>query len=82
MRVKPKDGQQQMTVIRMAANCVARATNCHLTNTPAMSAVSARIVATVRNHLRRRRYLSHSRHHWHHRHRPDHQYLDPIHRDQ
>jgi adenylate kinase len=40
--------EQQTTLIRMAANSVARATNCHLTNTHAMSAASARIAATAR----------------------------------
>ena len=52
MRVRPKDGQQQTTVIHTAANCAARATNYHLTNTPAMSVASARIAATVNSHLR------------------------------
>ena len=40
---------QQTTVIRMAANCAARATSCHSTNTLVMSAATARIVATVRS---------------------------------
>ena len=74
--------KQEITVIRMAANFAARAMNCHLTNTLVIGAASARIVATANNRLRHHRYLSHDRRHWHHRHRPDHQYLDPIHRDQ
>ena len=71
-----------MTVIRMAANSAARAMSYPWTNTRVIGAASARIVATVKSHLRRRHYLSHIHRHWHHRHRPDHQYLDPIHRDQ
>lgn len=78
--------QQQATVIYTAANSAARATNCPLTNTHAMIAVSARIVATAKNRLRRHQsrhhYLSRYRRHWHHRHHPDHQFLDSIHRDQ
>jgi hypothetical protein len=48
VRVRPKDEQQQTTVIRTAANYAARAMNCHLTNTRAMSVASVRIVATAR----------------------------------
>ena len=48
MRARLKDGQQQTTVIRMAANCAARAMNCHLINTLAMSVACARIAATAR----------------------------------
>lgn len=81
MRARLKDGQQQATVIRMAANCAARATSCHLISTPAMSVASARIAATVKNRLRRNHSLSHDRRHWHHQHRPDHQFPDPIHQD-
>jgi len=47
-----KDGQQQTTVIHMAANCAAPAMNCHLINILAMSVASAHIAATVRSHLR------------------------------
>ena len=71
-----------MTVIRMAANSAARAMSYPWTNTLAIIAATARIVATAKSHLRRHRHLSHYRRHWHHRHHPDHQYLDPIHRDQ
>lgn len=81
MRVGLPD-EQQTTSIRMAANSVARATNCHLTNTRVMSVAFARIAATAKNRLRRHHSLSHGRRHWHHQHHPDHQYLDPIHRDQ
>ena len=77
---------QQMTVIRMAANCAARATNCHLTNTRVMSVASARIAATAKNRLRRHQSrhhpLSHGRRHWHRRHHPDHHFPDLIHQDQ
>jgi len=76
---------QQMTVIRMAANCAARAMSYPWTNTRAIIAATAHIVATAKSHLRRHRYcqrLSDCRRHWHHRHHPDHQFLDPIHRDQ
>lgn len=85
VRVRLKDGQQQATVIHMAANSAARATNCHLINTLAMNVAYARIAATAKSRLRRHRYcqsLSHDHRHWHHRHHPDHQSLDPIHRDQ
>ena len=84
MRVRLKDGQQ-ITVIHTAANCAARAMSYPWTNTRVIGAASARIVATVKSHLRRHRYCQRLRHyhrHWHHRHHPDHQYLDPIHRDQ
>ena len=84
MRVRQL-GVQQTTVIRMAANFAARAMSCPWTNTLVIGAASARIVATANNRLRHHRYchrLSHYRRHWHHRHRPDHQSLDPIHRDQ
>ncbi len=85
MRVGLPD-EQQTTLIRMAVNCAARATNCHLTNTRVMSVAFARIAATAKNRLRRHQSrhhsLSHDRRHWHHQHHPDHQYLDPIHRDQ
>ena len=74
--------KQEITVIRMAANCAAHATSYHWTNTLVIGAASAHIVATANNRLRHHRYLSHHHRHWHHRHRPDHQYLDPIHRDQ
>ena len=40
---------QPTTVIRMAANCAARAMSCHSTNTLVKIVVSARIVATVRS---------------------------------
>ena len=76
---------QQTTVIRTAANCAARAMSYPWTNTLAIIAATARIVATAKSHLRRHRYcqrLSHYRRHWHHRHHLDHQSLDPIHRDQ
>ena len=73
---------QQMTAIRMAVNCAARAMNCHLTNTPVIGAAFVRTVVTAKSRLRRHHYLSHGRRHWHHQHHPDHQYLDPIHRDQ
>ena len=82
MRVRLKDGQQQTTVIRMTANCAARAMSYPWINTLVMIAASARIVATAKNRLRRHHYLSHYLRHWHHRHHPDHQSLDPIHRDQ
>ena len=84
MRARLKDGQQ-ITAIRMAANSAARAMSYPWTNTLAIIAATARIVATAKSHLRRHRYcqrLSHYRRHWHHRHHPDRQYLDPIHRDQ
>ena len=52
MRARLKDGQQQTTVIRMAANYAARAMNCHLISTPATSVACARIAVTAsRRHL-------------------------------
>ena len=84
MRVRLLD-ELPTTVIRMAANSAARATSYPWTNTLVIGAASARIVATANNRLRHHRYchrLSQYRRHWHHRHRPDHQSLDPIHRDQ
>ena len=49
-----KDGRQQTTVIRMAANYVARAMSYPWTNTLATIAATAHIAATAR---KRHRYM-------------------------